>query len=110
MSYAIENALEKKEVAKTILSQINRMELMAIGAKNYVSLSSASFGGLQFDASLFGRKQTRVVICLDGNDLYNVAVYKKTAKGLTRFASAQDVYAENLTDFVVSLVEKRFAE
>ena len=108
MSPTIQNAIEKKEVAKTIISQINRMELMAIGAKNFVSLSSTDFGGVQFDASLFGRKRCKVAIVLTGEDLYNVCVF--TGKLCDKVAgSAKGVFCEDLTGVVVELVEKRFA-
>lgn len=102
----LEIALEKKQVAQTIKSQIARNELWAIGAKNFISLSSTSFGGLQFDCSLFNAKRCKVLIILTGEDLYNVALYR--GPKLISCGSAKGVYAEDLTAVVVDLVEKRF--
>lgn len=100
--------MDKMEVAKTIKSQIRWNELFAIGAKNYVSLSSSNFGGLSFDASLFGKKKCKVAIELNGADLYNVCVFKgKMCEKLV--GSAAGVFCEDLTDVVVSMVEGHFA-
>lgn len=108
MSYAIERALEKKEVAKAIMSQISRNELWAIGAKNFISLSTTDFGGLQFDASLFGRKKCKVAIILTAEDLYNVCVFKgKLCDKVV--GSARGVFCENLEEVVIEIVEKHFA-
>ena len=100
--------MEKLEVAKTIRSQINPMELMAIGAKNYISLNTTDFGGLQFDASFFGRKKCKIVIILTGADLYNVCVFKgKLCEKVV--GSAKGVFCEDLTEAVVGIVERNFA-
>ncbi len=103
----LEETLRKKEVAKTIASQFDRNELWAIGAQKLQSLSSSKFGGLMFNASLFGRKKCVVAILLTGDDLYNIAVY--IGKNLTCIGSAKGVFAEDMTCQVVNIVEKRFA-
>jgi hypothetical protein len=103
------NAAEKLEVAKTIKSQIKFTELMAIGAKNFLSLSTTDFGGLLFDASLFGRKKCKVAIILTAEDLYNVCVFSgKMCEKVV--GSAKGVFCESLEEVVVSIVEKHFAK
>lgn len=100
--------MEKLQVAQTIRSQISTRELLAIGAKNYVSLNTTDFGGLQFDASLFGRKKCKVLIILTGEDLYNVCVFKgKLCEKVV--GSAKGVFCEDLTEVVVNIVERNFA-
>jgi hypothetical protein len=104
---ALENAIQKKEIANTIIKQIHRHELCAIGARNLTSMSSTPFGGLMFDAALFGRKKCKVAITLTADDLYDICIF--TGPSLKCFASAKGVFAEDLTEIVVDLVEKRFA-
>ena len=101
------DVVEKMEVAKIIKSQISTRELWAIGATNFVSLSSSNYGGLSFKASLFGKKSCVVAIELNAKDLYNVVIF--APRSLKALGSAQDVYAEDLEGIVVEMVEKRFA-
>lgn len=98
------------EIARTITTQIHKNELWAIGAKNFVALSETAFriGGLQFDASLFGRGRCKVVIELNGKDLYNVTVL--TGRQYNQIVAKHvDIFCEDLEYNVVKSVEDRFA-
>jgi hypothetical protein len=97
-----------RALATTIKSQIQPMELCAIGATKFVALKErdAYLGGLQFNASFFGRKNCKVIILLHASDTYHVAVY--AGRSLKYVGGAKDVYAEDLTGIVVELVEGFF--
>lgn len=95
-------------LATEIKSQINPMELCAIGATQYVAIAPSDkySGGLQFNASFFGRKNCKVIILLDPSDTYHVAVY--AGRNLRYVGGAKDVYAEDLTGVIVEKVETFF--
>ncbi len=98
------------EIARTIISQIRKTELMAIGAKGFTALSrnDLRLGGLMFQASLFGRGKCKVIIELNGRDLYNVTIVTGRAFDKTVSAS-NDVFCEDLEGFVVAPLEKHWA-
>jgi hypothetical protein len=97
------------QIATTIKSQISINELWAIGATKFIAIAPSEKydGGLQFQASLFGKKKCTVIILLNGKDLYNIAVF--TGSKLKYVGGAKDVFCENLTYAIVSNVEKYFA-
>lgn len=84
-----------KQVAQTILKQmggVGKLQAM-IGAKQFVSLNEPP--GVQFGFS--NRKgPNKVVIKLNGKDLYDVEFWKIKKFDFNKVDEANDVYAEHL--------------
>jgi len=97
------------QIAQTIAQQIGGRRLMALGAKNRLALSESADkrGGLQFTASLFGRRSCRVIVELTHSDTYRVLVLKPRAYVV--IAKLDDVYCEDLGNLVEFQVEKHFS-
>jgi len=91
------------EVAKTILSQIktlDRMAMCAWGAKDLVGMED----GLMFKSSGMVRNKGKVMIKLNGNDLYDVTFGKIRKYEYKELARVEDVFVENLVETVDKMV------
>ena len=91
------------EIAKTILSQIktlDRMAMCAWGAKDLVGMED----GLMFKSSGMVRNKGKVMIKLNGNDLYDVTFGKIRKYEYKELARVEDVFVENLVETVDKMV------
>lgn len=96
------------EIAKTVAEQIGNRRLWALGAKNKIAISERGtvVGGLQFSASLYGKKNCKVIVELTGMDTYNVLLLKPRAYVV--LGKATDIHCEELGELVESMVEHFF--
>ena len=97
------------EIAKTIASQIGGRRLKALGAASRVALAPtpAQQGGLEFKASLFGRRQCLVNVALTHRDTYTVSVLKPRSRSV--IARFDDIHCEELGAEIELAVETHFA-
>jgi hypothetical protein len=82
--------------ASTALEQIGRMNLMAMGARDYVS--DEPNGMVMFRVLAGGRTLDKVIVTLDADDTYSVRFVRmrKPAYDVEELGSAHGVYAEEL--------------
>jgi hypothetical protein len=97
------------QIAKTIAEQIGMGRMWAMGAKNRVALNESGgvVGGLQFSASLFGKRQCKVIVQLTAMYTYNLLIIKPRAYVV--IAEMKDIYCEELGDMIEAVVERHFA-
>ena len=97
------------EIAKTVAQQIGSRRLGALGATKKTALRKQDgvLGGLQFSASLFGKKNCQVIVQLKPSDTYTVMLLKPRA--YMPLCEASDIYCEELGQLVESMVEEFFA-
>jgi len=91
------------EIARTILSQINVLDKMAMcawGAKDLVGMED----GLMFKSSGLVRNKGKVIIKLNGNDLYDVTFGKVLKFEYKELVRVEDVFVENLVETVDNMV------
>ena len=104
-------------ITKTIMNQIKAIDFWAMGAwgtRNKVSLNETDkrLGGFQFDIKCPKVKNGRVLIELNGLDLYNVTVYRKTRKKVDGIfmphmpvvKEVENLYAEDLVRVIDGIV------
>ena len=96
-------------IAKTVAEQIGGRRLGALGATKKIALRATDKirGGLQFSASLYGKKQCKVVVELMPADTYRVSLIKP--RTLVVVSKADDIYADEVGPLVESMVEHFFA-
>lgn len=99
---------EAQQIASIIKSQIIHTELWAIGAEKLTALARTQdrLGGLQFQVSLFGRHRSMIRIELDASDTYRVLLLTLQGNILRQLDM---VFADMLTDTVVTFAEEHFA-
>ena len=86
-------------VAKTILEQIKNidpMALMAWGAKDYVG----STNSIQFTVGGMTRWKGKVIVKLNGSDLYDVRFFRSRSVKILEDITVSDVYAEDLVNTI----------
>lgn len=82
-------------VARTILGQIKQLDpraLMAWGAKDFVGSSDS----IQFKVGGMTRWKGKVIIRLNGSDLYDVRFFRSRGTKVTEDVTKPDIYAEDL--------------
>jgi len=101
---------EAIQIAKTIAEQIGLRRMFALGAKNKIALNESADkrGGLQFSASLFGKRNCKVIVELTHSDTYNVLILGPRA--YVSIAEMKDIHCEELGDEIEAAVEKHFAK
>ncbi len=108
---------ENRQIAQTIINQISAVNYWALGAwgcSQLVALDETDtrIGGLQFGVKCPKLKKGIIRIELNGLDLYNVRVYRKTRKKvggifvphMPVFQQVKDVYAEDLVGIIDGIV------
>lgn len=97
------------EIAKTIQAQIGRQILWSIGCQKMIALNETEnrIGGLQFQASLFGKFRCLVVVELNGRDTYRVKLCNPRTGAVIK-EIGDDIYADMLGDMVEESVEQYF--
>jgi hypothetical protein len=86
-------------VAKTIIEQLGGGRFAAMtGARNFVALSAAFNGedGVQFSIGRNAKRVNKVVVTLNGRDLYDVRFWNVTRARCTQVAEYNDVYCDSL--------------
>lgn len=86
-------------VARTILDQIKTidpMALMAWGAKDYVGSSNS----IQFTVGGMTRWKGKVIVKLNGSDLYDVRFFRSRGVKILENVTATDIYAEDLVNII----------
>lgn len=86
-------------VARTILDQIKTidpMALMAWGANDYVG----SGDSIQFKVGGMTRWKGKVIIKLNGRDLYDVRFFRSRSVKILEDVTINDVYAEDLVAII----------
>lgn len=86
-------------VARTILDQINTIDpraLMAWGAKDYVGSSNS----IQFTVGGMTRWKGKVIVKLNGSDLYDVRFFRSRGVKILENVTATDIYAEDLVNII----------
>lgn len=86
-------------VARTILNQINTIDpraLMAWGAKDYVGSSNS----IQFTVGGMTRWKGKVIVKLNGSDLYDVRFFRSRGVKILENVTATDIYAEDLVNII----------
>lgn len=98
------------EIAKTIQAQIGKQILWAIGCQKMMALNETEnrLGGLQFQASLFGKFRCVVTVELNGRDTYRVKLTNPRTGALIKEVG-DDVYADVLGNLIEESVEQYFA-
>ena len=66
--------------------------LYMLNAKNYLILES----GVQFSITRNAKKVNKIVIKLNGNDLYDIEFWKIWGSNFTKLAEANDVHVESM--------------
>lgn len=90
-------------VAKTILSQIKTLDSMALwawGAKDLVAMED----GLMFKSSGMVKNKGKVVVKLNGKDLYDVTFGKIRKFEYKELARIEDVFVEDLVTTIDGMV------
>lgn len=90
-------------VAKTILSQIKTLDSMALwawGAKDLVAMED----GLMFKSSGMVKNKGKVVVKLNGKDLYDVTFGKIRKFEYKELARIEDVFVEDLVATIDGMV------
>jgi len=101
--------MDTTTIASTIQRQINFKELMAIGAQTFYALPNTKthLGGLQFSASLFGKKPVTVKVLLNGCDLYDITINSKLGSK-KELLNITDIYCDQLTEIIINNIEKHW--
>jgi hypothetical protein len=90
-------------IAKTILSQIKALDSMALwawGAKDLVAMED----GLMFKSSGMVKNKGKVIIKLNGRDLYDVTFGKIRKFEYKELARVEDVFVEDLISTIDGMV------
>lgn len=90
-------------VAKTILSQIKTLDSMALwawGAKDLVAMED----GLMFKSSGMVKNKGKVIVKLNGKDLYDVTFGKIRKFEYKELARIEDVFVEDLVATIDGMV------
>ena len=86
-------------IARTILEQIKTidpMALMAWGAKDYVGGDLS----IQFTVGGMTRWKGKVIVKLNGSDLYDVRFFRSRSVKILEDVTVRDVYAEDLVNTI----------
>jgi hypothetical protein len=86
-------------IARIILDQIKTadpMALMAWGAKDYVGSNNS----IQFTVGGMTRWKGKVIVKLNGSDLYDVRFFRSRSVKILEDVTVSDVYAEDLVNTI----------
>ncbi|MCP3764573.1 hypothetical protein NLX67_19720 [Domibacillus sp. A3M-37] len=94
------------QIANTILDQIRALDKWALpawGANEFNAVKN----GVQFKIKTpLYQRGVRVKITLNGKDLYDIEVFRIHGPNLKVIETAEDVFFEDLTERIDSLIEK----